>query len=234
MTITKVKLLNENWYSLRRYYVDTFFLDNINIFKAKSHILDIGGKKKNKRGVFDIEIYDLNVKYANLDASTEPDYLCDIHKLPIESNTFDGVVLAEVLEHVSDPKQVLKEAYRVMKTGGKLMITTPFMFHIHADPTDYARYTPQWYTETLESLGFKQIQVMRHGLFFSVLSNMLKMLVYELKENPTTRNKLSVKALERFTYWFVKKSLTWDEKKFVKENLKLSGSTTGLGVICTK
>src|SRR5688572_20395135 len=142
MTITKEKLLNENWYSLRRYYVDTFFLDNINIFKAKSHILDIGGKKKNKRGVFDIEIYDLNVKYANLDASTEPDYLCDIHKLPIESNTFDGVVLAEVLEHVSDPKQVLKEAYRVMKTGGKLMITTPFMFHIHADPTDYARYTP--------------------------------------------------------------------------------------------
>ena len=109
------KLNTDLGYSVRRFYLDVFFSHTINKFKPGSKILDLGGKKTNKRGVFNPEDYNLQVKYANIDEKTNPDYLCDITDLPVEDKSFDGVILSEVLEHVPDPKAVLKEAYRIFR-----------------------------------------------------------------------------------------------------------------------
>lgn len=50
--------------------------------------------------------------------------LCDASKLPFESNSFDKIVMSEVIEHVVDEVIVLKEAKRVLKKGGILTLTT--------------------------------------------------------------------------------------------------------------
>lgn len=50
--------------------------------------------------------------------------LGDAAKLPFESNSFDKVVISEVIEHVADEDVVLKEAKRVLKGGGVLTLTT--------------------------------------------------------------------------------------------------------------
>ena len=110
LTIINDRLINDISYSFRRYYVDRFFIQKIGIFSENSFILDMGGKKINKRGCFDISDYDLNVKYANLNKSTEPDFYCDIISIPVNGNSFDGVILSEVIEHLPDPIPVLKEA----------------------------------------------------------------------------------------------------------------------------
>ncbi|HRF97201.1 MAG TPA: methyltransferase domain-containing protein, partial [Aggregatilineales bacterium] len=48
-----------------------------------------------------------------------------IYALPYPDNTFDAVILSEVLEHLDDDVAGLKEAYRVLKPGGVVVITVP-------------------------------------------------------------------------------------------------------------
>ena len=228
------KVINDHWYSFRRYYVDHFFSTHIHRFEPGATVLDIGGKKQHKRGAFDIEEFPLDVKYANLDEGTQPDYLSDILNLPIDNNVFDGVILGEVLEHLLNPKKVLQEAYRVTKKGGIALITTPFMFHVHADPYDYHRYTRQWYQETLQGVGFHSIEIYEQGHFPAVLANLLKNWTYQWRHEgkPTNRfrkkifNAISLKAMR----WL------WNWEKAGVHSLKgrLSGHTTGYGVTCRK
>lgn len=48
----------------------------------------------------------------------------DASKIPFPSNSFDKIVMSEVIEHVNDEKKVLKEVHRVLKRGGTLALTT--------------------------------------------------------------------------------------------------------------
>jgi len=48
--------------------------------------------------------------------------------LPFKDNIFDLVTCSEVLEHIAEPKKALKEMYRVLKPGGRLLISTPNRF----------------------------------------------------------------------------------------------------------
>jgi 2-polyprenyl-3-methyl-5-hydroxy-6-metoxy-1,4-benzoquinol methylase len=45
--------------------------------------------------------------------------------LPLRSNIADTVILAEIIEHIPNPEQILKEAFRVLKQNGKVIISTP-------------------------------------------------------------------------------------------------------------
>lgn len=49
----------------------------------------------------------------------------DAIKIPFEDNYFEKIIFTEVLEHVKDPKKALSEIRRVMKIGGKLIMSVP-------------------------------------------------------------------------------------------------------------
>ncbi len=68
----------------------------------------------------------------------------DIHKLPFTSNTFDKVLMSEVLEHLADDRSAMREVYRVLKPGGVLALSVP-----------HANYPLLWdpINKTLEALG---------------------------------------------------------------------------------
>ena len=50
----------------------------------------------------------------------------DIFHLPFPSNTFDNIILSEVLEHLDDPPAALKEIFRVLKKGGRFLVSVPY------------------------------------------------------------------------------------------------------------
>lgn len=66
----------------------------------------------------------------------------DITKtLPIKSGTIDVVILSNVLEHISTPHELIKECSRILKSGGKIIGTVPFLINVHQAPYDFLRYT---------------------------------------------------------------------------------------------
>jgi len=65
----------------------------------------------------------------------------DAHYLPFLNSSVDIVWLCAVLEHIENPFRVMEEVYRVLKPGGILLISVPFIQYLHASPHDYFRYT---------------------------------------------------------------------------------------------
>ena len=69
------------------------------------------------------------------------DLVGDAHSLPFFGSSFSVVISTEMLEHVRNPQLVIDEIQRVLKPGGKLILTTRFLFPIHDAPNDFFRFT---------------------------------------------------------------------------------------------
>ena len=69
------------------------------------------------------------------------DLLAELERLPFADNSVDGIVCSYVLEHVSDAQICIGEMLRVLKPGGLLYVSVPFLFPTHPDPLDRWRWT---------------------------------------------------------------------------------------------
>lgn len=87
----------------------------------------------------------------------------DICSLPFMDEVFDAVILSEVIEHIDDPVRALSEVSRVLKKGGLIFLTWPFMHPLHEMPHDYARYTEFGMNRLLRKTGFQLEVLARRG-----------------------------------------------------------------------
>ncbi len=91
---------------------------------------------------------------VNMDEKARPDILHDLEKpLPVGDASYDHVVLMNVLEHIYNFRQLLSEAARVTKPGGKIIIVVPFLFPLPPSPNDYWRFTAQTLRKECEGLS---------------------------------------------------------------------------------
>jgi SAM-dependent methyltransferase/uncharacterized protein YbaR (Trm112 family) len=67
--------------------------------------------------------------------------VCDAHDLPFADQTFDGVIIQAVLEHVVEPTRCVAEMWRVLKPGGLVYAETPFMQQVHGGAHDFLRFS---------------------------------------------------------------------------------------------
>lgn len=67
--------------------------------------------------------------------------LSDAQALAIADDAFEVVLCTEVLEHLREPQKAIDECFRVLSPGGRLLLTTRFLFPIHDAPHDYFRFT---------------------------------------------------------------------------------------------
>lgn len=100
---------------------------------------------------------------------SELDYQYDIKDLKFPCESFDTVFCNQVLEHVDDPYQALKEMTRVLKKDGMLILGTPFYYYLHGLPYDYFRFTEQGLKKIVCDHGFEIVEIQSAGGYFSAL-----------------------------------------------------------------
>jgi SAM-dependent methyltransferase len=82
---------------------------------------------------------------------------------PVLDDSVDVVLTTETLEHVLEPAVFLAEARRVLRDGGRIILTVPFSARWHYVPHDYWRFTPSSLRSLLERAGFKDVVVNARG-----------------------------------------------------------------------
>lgn len=120
-------------------------------FQLDGYVLDIGSFDANGRPEWSIR--DLFTDYIGLDMRTgkNVDVVCSSHNLPYPNEFFDVVVCLEMLEHDSNFYRTIDEAYRVLKSGGYLLLTARANgYPPHNHPNDYWRFTKEGFKVLLE------------------------------------------------------------------------------------
>jgi SAM-dependent methyltransferase len=81
--------------------------------------------------------------YVGVDSGDHaaPDLVGTAEQIPVEDESFDVVVCSQVLEHVDDPAQVVRELHRVTAPGGRVLASTHGVQLYHPSPVDYWRWT---------------------------------------------------------------------------------------------
>ena len=113
------------------------------------------------------------------EASGAADMLYDGKRIPPPDESVDIVLCTQVLEHVPDPSQLMREMARVLRVGGNLIVTAPFSYRLHAEPDDYWRFTWRGLEHLLQESGLRPERIESRGGFWKVigLSNNWHLLV---------------------------------------------------------
>ncbi len=121
-------------------------------------VLDLGGDRRSTyrgylKGSAEFTI-------VNLSQESAPDLMHNLEQpLPLVAETFDGVLLINVLEHIFNYRQLLAESARVLKPDGMVVVVVPFLFPVHPSPKDFWRFTDEALKNMLAEAGFKDIKV---------------------------------------------------------------------------
>jgi ubiquinone/menaquinone biosynthesis C-methylase UbiE len=97
------------------------------------------------------------------------DIISNADQIPVDHCSFDVMLLTEVIEHVPNPIEVLKEASRILKINGVLILTAHLGSGLHQQPFHYyGGYTPFWYRTFLIEFGFNNIEINSNGNFYKL------------------------------------------------------------------
>ena len=177
----------------------------------KGELLDVGcGKMPYKKFLLDGNYI---TSYTGLDIETalvyeegvKPDHTWDGISMPFPDNSFDTLMATEVLEHCPDPSRIVLEMKRVLKPGGLLFLTVPFMWYLHETPHDEYRYTPFALQRILEGSGLEEVQLKAHGGWDMSMAQMLGLWIAFTKKGKS--QKRWAKMLNPFIKKLMKRDL---------------------------
>lgn len=101
----------------------------------------------------------------------ELDIISDITNIPVQDESFDAIMCIEVFEHITNPLDALKEFNRILKKGGKLILTAPFNSLTHYAPYHFSTgFTKYFYQHHLEKYDFKILELTENGNYFEYLA----------------------------------------------------------------
>lgn len=130
-------------------------------------VIDLGGGKNPSYNRF----WDIKPeKFIRVDINekAELDIIADLNKpLPFSNNFADTIFLFNVIYILENPGKILWEINRILKSGGKLFMTSPFIFNEAKEPSDYWRFTSEGLEKLLKESGFKKFLIIPVGERFS-------------------------------------------------------------------
>ncbi len=105
------------------------------------NVLVIGGESTGQGMKQFNGIGGINLVETDVSMGSRTMLVCDCHDIPFSDNTFDGIIIQAVLEHVVDPYRCVEEIHRVLKSDGVVYSETPFMQQVHMGRYDFTRFT---------------------------------------------------------------------------------------------
>lgn len=111
--------------------------------KPSESVLDVGAGELKYRSYF------AHCKYVSNDACIgnkewyfdEIEIKSSAYEIPVDDKSFDYILCTQVLEHLEFPERAFAEFYRILKSGGRLILTAPLGDGEHQAPYDFFRYT---------------------------------------------------------------------------------------------
>lgn len=90
--------------------------------------------------------------------------------IPFPDQIFSVILCTEVLEHVSDSQKAFRELGRLLKPGGHLIFTTPFIYPLHEEPYDFVRFTPYQVRECAKNNSLNVLELITSGNEIEVIA----------------------------------------------------------------
>ena len=87
----------------------------------------------------------------------------DICNPPQMDTTYDLILAEQVFEHLRHPATAIKNIFNLLKPGGHVMVTIPFLLKVHGSPEDFQRWTPDGLRHFLSDAGFINVDVRSWG-----------------------------------------------------------------------
>ena len=129
------------WFTYRHFHSE---MQQISKILSGKRILDVGCGKQELRSYlpqkteyFGLDYYRTATEWYH----SKPQIYGDAQALPFPNACMDGVLLMDVLEHLPNPQECLKEITRVLRPGGLCIVQVPFLYPMHDAPLDFQRWT---------------------------------------------------------------------------------------------
>lgn len=135
-------------------------------------VLDFGAGQQKYRSLFAVRAR----SYTALDIDPQPgiDIVGDVLEPPIPDASYDTVVSNQVMEHVRKPWVMVQQIARILRPGGRCILTAPFTAPFHAHPHDYFRFTEEGMRSLVEDAGLEVILCTKYGGFWAAMGEMVK------------------------------------------------------------
>ncbi len=149
--------------------------DRIAQLFLRGRILDIGGGSN--FGYSNLIRIDGRMESINISPAVSPTIVADLNKpLPIVDGAYDNVICFNTLEHLYEDRLGLHELLRILKPGGRFILTVPFLFPRHGRYGDYHRHTAEYWERELCAMGVISENFIIQPLLYSPLSSALAIL----------------------------------------------------------
>jgi len=124
-------------------------------------VYDLGcGTRPYEKAILEKADRYIGIDWSNTLHGLHADIVADLcQPLPIDSGVADVVVSFQVMEHLPEPENMLEEAFRILRNGGRILLTVPFQWWIHEAPWDYYRYTRYGLEYMFNRVGFVDVHI---------------------------------------------------------------------------